>query len=599
MKKFFLLLCGLTCLSLSAKVVLPEKWDASFFKLDEKTFLKGLNITGTPQKVKLTGTAFNLDTIAQGADSAAIRGFIDADKAQTIWLGIGSKVFSLSVNGKMIYDFREYGLGNDMEKVSSRDHIIPLELQAGRNEILFNTRRTHWKLDYCYGKNRNILWDIAVEYLKDYQPIKAKLAHPEMALRPDKDSVMFSFVTTEAIPAGVDYRKKGSREWIRAYDTIGELILREKSRIHRVKINGITGFGDIEYRLVLLEPPAGMEGLRRPMRSPRVYKEVFTPVKTLSNPDKAEFSFLLFGDTQLSFNKNCQTSEQRRQFLKKMRSFPEYKQADFLVHIGDTDSYIHDVEKYLLTDLFDDFAPANGEKLRPWQLVRGNHDSNGVAAENWYDHFMMPEDKSYYTFQLGSVFFIVLDCGEYFSAGRLNAFNGPLLDMNQLMTRQAAWLKKVRNSTEFRNANFRVVMAHGEPMISKSKFNDTLRNLALDLLRDDSDNGRIHLWLAGHCHRYWRAARGTDLLTSRIEPKSSAALDIAPVNFVTCDGPKGNAAKPDFSYIAVKCSPEKLHIKAIDENGRKFDEFVINKAGEFKELFLGRDLKTYPLPKNK
>ena len=150
--------------------------------------------------------------------------------------------------------------------------------------------------------------------------------------------------------------KKGDKEWLREYDLAGELILREKSRVHQVKITGIAGWGDIEYRLVLLEPPAGMDGLRRPMHSPRAYKEVFTPVKTLSNPDKKEFSFLLFGDTQLSFNKNCQSVEQRRAFLKKMRSFPEYKKADFLVHIGDTDSYIHDIEKYLLTDMFDDFA---------------------------------------------------------------------------------------------------------------------------------------------------------------------------------------------------------------------------------------------------
>ena len=190
----------------------------------------------------------------------------------------------------------------------------------------------------------------------------------------------------------------------------------------------------------------------------------------------------------------------------------------------------------------------------------------------------------------------MLDCGEYFSAGRLNAFNGVLLDMNKLMTRQAAWLKHIRNTPEFRNARFRVVMAHGEPMVSKNVFNNNIRNLALDLLRDDSDNGRIHLWLAGHCHRYWRAARGSKSLVSRIEPKGSAALAAAPVNFLTCDGPKGNAASPDFSYISVKCTPEKLHIKAIDDKGRKFDEFEIDQQGKLKTLYLDKELKDYLLP---
>ena len=595
MKKYLTVMLAVAALSLAA-AGLPEKWDVEFFKLDEKGFLKGLKVGKNPQKIALSEQVIDLMSLSNGAENAAIRGVINSDKAQTLWLGVGCKVFSLSLNGKLIYDFREYGLGNDSRNVSAVDHIIPLELKAGRNEILFNTRRTNWKLDYCYGEARNRRWEFAVKAVKDHKPVKAALAHPEMALRPDRDSVVFSIVTTEPVPVGVDYRKKGDKEWLREYDLAGELILREKSRVHQVKITGIAGWGDIEYRLVLLEPPAGMDGLRRPMHSPRTYKEVFTPVKTLSNPDKKEFSFLLFGDTQLSFNKNCQSVEQRRAFLKKMRSFPEYKKADFLVHIGDTDSYIHDIEKYLLTDMFDDFAPAKGEKLRPWLLVRGNHDSNGIAAEDWYKYFQMPGEKSYYSFQLGEVFFIVLDCGEFFSAGRLNARNGVLLDMNKLMTQQAKWLKKVRNTPEFRNAKFRVVMAHGEPMVSKSVFNNNIRKLALDLLRDDSDNGRIHLWLAGHCHRYWRSARGGKSLVMRYKPTGTTALPIAPVNFVTCDGPKGNAAKPDFSYISVTCTSEKLHVKSIDEKGKKFDEFEIDSQGTLKTLYLDDEVKDYPLP---
>ncbi|MBR2357164.1 MAG: metallophosphoesterase [Lentisphaeria bacterium] len=596
MKNFFMLLCGLLAWNLAAAVALPEKWDVEFFKIDEKTFLKGLNIGSAAQKLTLSDKAINLDTIANGKDSAAIRGFIDVDKAQTVWLGIGSKLFSLYLNGKMIYDFREYALGYDILHVKSTDHIVPLELKAGRNEILFNTRRTNWKYDYCYGKNRKIIWDLAVELMKDYQPVKAALAHPEMALRPDRDSVMFSFVTTEAIPAGVDYRKKGDKEWLREYDTTGELVLRERSRIHRVRISGIANWGDIEYRLVLLEPPAGQDGLRRPCRSPRTYKEVFTPVKTLHNPDKDNFSFLLFGDTQLSLSKSCQTVAQRRELLNKLRTFPEYKAADFLVHIGDTDSYIHNVEKYLLTDLFNDFAPAAGEKLRPWLLVRSNHDTNGIAAEEWYDHFQMPDEKSYFSFQLGKVFFIVLDCGEYFSSGKLNAFNGPLLDMKKLMRKQAQWLKQVRRSEAFRNAAFRVVIAHGEVQISRSKFNNTIRELALDMLQDKSESGKIHLWVAGHCHRYWRAAEGSRSLVTRIEPKAPPALPVSPVNWLTGDAPKGSSAKPDFSYIHVSCSPEKLLVKAIDENGKKFDEFVIDRNGKLTELYLDKELKAYPLP---
>jgi len=186
MKKLLFAVIAALTIDLSGAVALPDKWEISFFKLDERSFLKGLSVTADPQPVALSEKVLNLDTIAQGADSAAIRGVICTDKAQTVWLGIGSKLFSLSLNGKMIYDFRQYGLGYDVEKVCVRDHVIPLELQAGRNEILFNTRRTSWRYDYCYGKERNISWDLALKILADYQPVKAELAHPEMALRPDR-----------------------------------------------------------------------------------------------------------------------------------------------------------------------------------------------------------------------------------------------------------------------------------------------------------------------------------------------------------------------------------------------------------------------------
>ena len=99
-----------------------------------------------------------------------------------------------------------------------------------------------------------------------------------------------------------------------------------------------------------------------------------------------------------------------------------------------------------------------------------------------------------------------------------------------------------------------------------------------------------------------------DIVTAIGEPPAAASrwsavlsrkgrqLWLNTVNFLTCDGPKGNAASPDFSYISVKCTPEKLHIKAIDDKGRKFDEFEIDQQGKLKTLYLDKELKDYLLP---
>ena len=121
MKKCLTLIFAVAAL-ISAAVSLPEKWDVEFFKLDEKGFLKGLKVGKNPQKIALSEQVIDLMSVSKGADNAAIRGFIDSDKPQTVWLGVGCKVFSLSLNGKLIYDFREYGLSviNDFKALCEK-----------------------------------------------------------------------------------------------------------------------------------------------------------------------------------------------------------------------------------------------------------------------------------------------------------------------------------------------------------------------------------------------------------------------------------------------------------------------------------------------
>jgi hypothetical protein len=596
--KIFTVIAGallLGCTVMAAE--LPARWDAWFFNKTEQDYLKGLTVPKqAPRQIALSEKVLNLDTIAGKCDTALVRCFVEADKAERIWLGVGCKIFGLKLNGKLVYDFRSYGLGNNIEHVAVDNHIIPLDLAAGRNEIAFELRRTHWKQDYCYGKDRKILWDLAVKIHQNYQPAKAALKHPEMVLRPDKNSLMFMFVTTSAMPAGVDYRRKGDQQWIRQYDTVGDLILRENTPVHRVRIENIENMPEIEYRLVMLEPPAGRDGFKHPLWAERLYKEVYTPVKTIVNPHRKDLRVFFFADTQLSLSESCKTVAQRDALLSRMRALDEYKKAHVIGHLGDQDSFFHEIEKPLLTDLFDKFAPAAGEIVRPWLLVRGNHETNGMAAENWFDYFQMPEDKGFYTAQLGDVFFIVLDCGDISQKNPLNAFNGPLLDLDNLFRKQSAWLEKVRRSPEFRNARYRVVLSHSEPQIQKSIVADNIRKMTEKLLADNSDGGRIHLWLAGHVHRYWRAARGEKKFVSRAALKRAPALAAAPVNWLSIDGPKGNSSNPNFSYTYLQFSDKGIGVKILDETGLKLDEFTVDAKGNLHEIYLDKSLKKYPHP---
>ncbi|MBQ9772045.1 MAG: metallophosphoesterase [Lentisphaeria bacterium] len=599
MKKLTLFIFMLTAFMLAA-AELPKQWDYWFWSPDDKLFQKvnspaqlksQSNILSGKFEIPAAGVDFNKS--AKGWEAAMVRGYIHAEKPQTMWLGVGCRIFSLALNGKVIYDLRNKGLGNDYDPVTAEDHIIMLPLKAGKNEIVITTKRTNFLMDYCYGANRKINWNLVLKEHKNYHPVKAELAHPEVVLRPGNGSFLFSFMTKVPVPAGIDYRVKGTKQWTRAWDLAGEIIFREKSRIHRIRINNIPAGKDLEYRIVLLEPPAGLQGMRRAMWTKIQFKEILLPVKTLRNPDRKEFAFFVFGDTQLSISTTCRTVADRKKFMQRMRSLPEYKNSDFVVLIGDLDSYMHDMEKTYLTDFFDDFKTGSNEIVKPWVFVRGNHELDGLAAEEWFDFFQMPEDKSYYAFKLGDVLLIALDCGDFFHHINYTAHCGPLLDLNNLFKRQQDWLKKLQKTEMFRTAKYRIILSHSEPQISKRVIENGIRNMTLPLLKDDSDESRIHLWIAGHVHRYWRARKGSKTVVSRT-PIKKPALKVSPVNWVSLDGPKGDSSDPNFSYLWVKVSENRIYAKAIDENGNKLDEFVIDLKGTFKELFRAKELKDLP-----
>ena len=547
-----------------------------------------------PRTVEFTNGVLDLDQLGGGCSGAALVRRIRSDRRRKTWLGAGCRVFAVWLNGKLIYDFTAKGLGNDYDPVTSGDHIFALDLKKGDNELKIETCRTNWLLDYVYGKERKIRWRLALKELPDYQPVKAELAHPEFFSRPDIGSVLITFITRQPVPAAADYRLKGTEKWHRVWDLAGDLILREKSKIHTIRLTGLVPDAEYEYRPVLLEPPAGLDGFKRALWSKRPYREVTLPVRTFRTfGTTPEFRFFVLGDTQLSLSDGCKTVAQRSEFMRRMRALPAFRNADFVVHVGDLDSYAHDLEKTYFTDFFDHFSSSDSKEPVQWVYVRGNHELDGLGAEDWYDYFLAPGEKSYYAFRRGEVFFIVLDSGDFVKEQN-GGYNGPILNLDTLFERQTRWLRALRRTQAFRSAKFRVVLAHVEPQIEQDVMSEKTRRMIAPLLADRSPEGRIHLWIGGHVHHYRRANRGSSDLISR-QPVPKRAPGTAPVNWVTTDAPKGDSSKPEFSYLAVSVTPEEIQISALDENGREFDRYAVDTAGRVKELFRSPELKRFPL----
>ena len=580
----------------STTYALPTQWDFfSYTEKEEKTpsapvlengkLILDNKKTVFPETITSENNHFNFEKLAKGSNHAVIRTTFNCEKARQTHIGIGGLAFAIELNGKIIYDFRRKGLGNDYDPVSINDHIIPVEFQKGENILTVYSCRSNWLLDFCYGANREIKWELVIAEIKDFKSIKAELAGPELLLRPTSESMLFSFITKEPVHAGIDYRELGSKKWQRVWDLAGDLILRNDRRNHVIRLDELKPGTGYEYRIVMLEPVNYVEP--RSLWTARNYQEIFTEIKKFSTPGGGDLKFFVFGDTQLSLSENCSTIAQRDVFMDKMKKMNGFKDADFIVHIGDLTSYYHSIEKNLFQDFFYKFK--FGKTMKPWIYVRGNHEMNGIGAVQWHDYFMMPDEKPYYSFKLGDIYFIVLACSD-FSKG-LNASNGPIISPDTMVKKQRAWLEKVVKTDDFKNAKFRIVLSHTAPQLENSE--SVVREI--QNITEPLDKELIHFWIGGHSHYYWRMFKDSDILYSRSEWKKTPAYAVAKFNWITLDGPKGSNSKPDFSYLTVNIKNGILHAVVTDEDGKLMDAFKIDEKGHATEIQRAADIKPFKL----
>lgn len=84
-------------------------------------------------------------------------------------------------------------------------------------------------------------------------------------------------------------------------------------------------------------------------------------------------------------------------------------ELDLLVLNGDIPNHSGEIE--FLTTIHEIAAGITGGRI-PVIFSRGNHDTRGIYAENIEDHTPTDNGRSYFTFRLGRLWGMVLDCGE-------------------------------------------------------------------------------------------------------------------------------------------------------------------------------------------
>lgn len=169
-------------------------------------------------------------------------------------------------------------------------------------------------------------------------------------------------------------------------------------------------------------------------------------------------------------------------------------------------------------------ALTHGEK--PCVFARGNHDMRGACAEEYARYTPTKDGNSFYTFRLGSLWGIVLDCGEDKDDGRVEY--GPTIACRAFRRRQTRFLKDVISNKEAEYAaegvKTRLVVCHVPfPLKQEEPFNieEELYREWTDLLREELSP---HLFLSGHTHKH-------EIVTDNARALSSLPCPIV----ITCE----------------------------------------------------------------
>ena len=153
----------------------------------------------------------------------------------------------------------------------------------------------------------------------------------------------------------------------------------------------------------------------------------------------------------------------------------------------------------------------------PFFYARGNHETRGLFFAHYRDYFPSPTGQTYYSFQAGPVFFIVLDGGEDKPDSDIE-YNG-LGGFDTYRAQEAEWLKETLNSDACKNAAYRVVVIHIPPGYSAWYGPIESKRLFVPLLNE----AKIDLMLCGHLHKHLYVPAGENgcnfpvLINSNVE----------------------------------------------------------------------------------
>ena len=178
-----------------------------------------------------------------------------------------------------------------------------------------------------------------------------------------------------------------------------------------------------------------------------------------------------------------------------------YGKIDFLILNGDLVNNFS--EEAAVWKAYELASAVTAGKI-PVVMVRGNHDARGKYAESYADYFPTDNGSTYFTFRLGNIWGLALDCGEDKEDSHPE-YTG-LVCCHEFRLRQTEYLRKViaeaRTEYEAADVAHKLVVchvpftAHGEGVfdIEREIYDEWVRLLREHVKPELILSGHEHVW---------------------------------------------------------------------------------------------------------
>ncbi len=302
---------------------------------------------------------------------------------------------------------------------------------------------------------------------------------------PAPDGMTVTWITRIKCAGGIEYREKGKEEWTALWPVkYGQI---DYSRdLHSFHLKGLKPGTEYEYRLL-----SNLDSYNTAYHMVIcTAREIYT-FKTI-DPKKSNYRVFVTADFH-GGSRLC---------LDPMIDRTDALKSDMFFFLGDTveDGMYTNIRYFTTFGFLDDITRKWG-KEKPTVFLRGNHDINGYDTYQYGDYFPQPNERTYQAIAQGPVLFLCLDT---MWPSKMKLQNEQHI---KYLQEQVAWIKELKKTPVWKKAKFRIVMGHVAPFASEgTKFVGDVFN---EVFSDNSKDGKIHAFLAGHEHAYWRINAGT------------------------------------------------------------------------------------------